>query len=203
MESKFMKNNGTKTAGLLLFVGGVQSVLGIMIAEALYPSYSISQNYVSDLSIGPSVLIFNSSVFLLGVLGLVSVYFLRSVFKSRIFSAFLALTFIGAIGDGLCTENQLILHLSFAVIAFAFGGISAIMSYKFEESPLSYGSMVLGVVTLLALALFSSGVTLGLGLGGINLGLGPGGIERIVVYPILLWIIGLGAYLIGSSSQRN
>jgi hypothetical membrane protein len=60
-----------KVAGMLFFIAATQFVLGLTIAEALYPGYSVSDNYISDLGIGPSAVIFNSSVFLLGLLILI------------------------------------------------------------------------------------------------------------------------------------
>ena len=54
-----------KVAGMLFFIAATQFVLGLTISEALYPGYSVSDNYISDLGIGPSSIIFNSSVFLL------------------------------------------------------------------------------------------------------------------------------------------
>jgi len=38
-----------KVAGMLFFVAAAQFVLGLAIAEALYPGYSVSENYISDL----------------------------------------------------------------------------------------------------------------------------------------------------------
>jgi len=39
-------------------------MVGMMMAEALYSGYSARDNYISDLGVGPSALVFNSSVFL-------------------------------------------------------------------------------------------------------------------------------------------
>jgi hypothetical protein len=44
---------------------------------------------------------------------------------------------------------------------------------------------------------------LGQGDSAFYLGLGLGGIERFVVYPLLLWMLGFGAYLIGDSSDKK
>ncbi len=186
--------DGRKMAGLLLFVGGAQFILGIIISEALYSGYSVSQNYISDLGVGPPALIYNSSLFLLGVLGLAGTYFIQRALKSRLFTVLLALVSIGAVGISIFTENYQSIHTILSLAVFALGGLSAIVSYRFEQSPLSYVSAVLGVVTLLALVL---------GALGINLGLGAGGIERVIVYPTLLWMIGFGAHLIGDSGAHS
>ncbi|MCK5593250.1 DUF998 domain-containing protein, partial [Candidatus Bathyarchaeota archaeon] len=84
-----------------MVVGGVLCVLGIIIAEALYPGYSTSVNYISDLGVGPSALIFNSSIFLLGVLAVCSAYFIQKAFNFKLFSILAAIAGIGAMGVGL------------------------------------------------------------------------------------------------------
>ena len=62
-----MNYSNGKVAGTLIFVAVTQFVLGVIVSEALYPGYSISDNYLSDLGVGSSSMIFNSSVFLMGV----------------------------------------------------------------------------------------------------------------------------------------
>jgi hypothetical membrane protein len=52
-------------SGALFFIAATQFVLCLIIAEALYPGYSVSNNYISDLGVGPSAIVFNASVFLL------------------------------------------------------------------------------------------------------------------------------------------
>jgi hypothetical membrane protein len=188
-----MVRDNKKIAGLLLFVGGAQCILGIIIAETLYPGYSTSQNYISDLGIGPSALIFNSSVFLLGIIVVAGAYFIFQALKSKAFTILVAIAGIGAIGVGVFTENILPLHAAFTVITFAFSGISAIDSYKVGKPPFSYISAVLGVMTLIALPLLVTGNDLGLGIGGM---------ERMIAYPSLIWIMGFGAYLMGNQSNK-
>jgi len=187
-----MKYGDRKVAGALLFIAGVQCVLGIIIAEAFYPGYSTSENYISDLGVGPSSLIFNSSVFLLGVLAVGSAYFIQRASNFRLFSVLAAITGIGAMGVGLFTEDAGVIHGIFSLTTFLFGGLSAILSYKLQKPPLSYLSVILGALSLLALVLFGSGV---------YLGLGKGGMERMIAYPALLWAVGFGGYLIGHSSD--
>ena len=54
------RSNG-KIAGVLLLVASVQFILGLVVAEALYSGYSVADNYISDLGVGPSSIVFNSS----------------------------------------------------------------------------------------------------------------------------------------------
>jgi hypothetical membrane protein len=189
-----MKYDDRKIAGSLLFIGAVLCVLGIIVAEALYTGYSTSENYISDLGVGPSSLIFNSSLFLLGVLTVGGAYFIQRAFDFRLFSIFAAITGIGAMGVGLFPEDAGVVHVVFSLITFLFAGLSAIMSYKLQKQPFSYFSVILGVVVLLALVLFASGTFLGLG---------KGGMERMIAYPALLWAIGFGGHLISYSSDTS
>ncbi len=188
-----MNYENRKIAGLLLFIGGIECVLGIIMAEALYSGYSTSENYISDLGVGPSSVIFNSSVFLMGMLAVGTAYFIQRAFNFRLFSTMSAVTGIGAMGVGVFTEDAGVIHGVFSLITFLFAGLSAILSYKLQKPPLSYLSIVLGALSLSALALFGS---------GIYLGLGKGGMERMIAYPELLWAVGLGSYLMGYSQDK-
>lgn len=187
-----MKHENEKIAGLLLIIGGVQCFLAITVAEALYPGYSISENWISDLGVGPSAIIFNSSIFLLGVLGVAATYFFQRAIDSRVLPVLYVIASVGAMGVGLFTEDVLVLHAIFSLITFIFAGLSAIASYKMQKTPLSYLSVVLGAFALLAIVLTFSGT---------YLGIGKGGMERMIAYPVLLWVIYFGGYLIGSSSD--
>jgi hypothetical protein len=48
-SDQLMKYAHSKVAGALIFVGSAQFIVALTVAEALYPGYSISQNYISDL----------------------------------------------------------------------------------------------------------------------------------------------------------
>ena len=189
-----MKYDDRKVAGVLLFVGSVQCLLGLVIAESLYSGYSVSENYISDLGVGTTALIFNSSVFLLGVTAVAGAYFIQRAFDSRLLFVVFTLTGVGAMGVGLFPENFGVIHSIASLITFLFGGLSAIMSYKLQKPPLSYISVLLGALSLVALALFGSST---------YLGLGKGGMERMIAYPTLLWVVGFSSYLMGYSEYTS
>lgn len=182
-----MKNTTRKVAGFLFLVGGVQGVLGIIIAEACFPGYSTSENYISDLGVGPSALVFNSSLCILGMLGIVGAYLIQQALHIRLFPLVLGIASLGVVGVGLFPENFGKIHFVFSLITFLFAGLSAILSSKLENPPLSYFSAFLGILALTALVLFGSGT---------YLGLGRGGMERMIAYPALLWVISFGSFLI-------
>jgi len=174
-----------RNAGTLLFLGGTQFILAMVIAEAVYPGYSVSGNYISDLGVGPAAGIFNFSIVLLGTAGILASYLIQRASQS-IVPALFSIAGAGAVGVGVFPETTGAIHPIVSLIAFLFGGLAAIAAYRFEKSPLNYLSVLLGALALIALALFTS---------HIYLGLGPGGMERMIAYPILLWLIGFGSQL--------
>jgi len=194
-------SNG-KVAGSLVLVAVAQFVLGVIVSEALYPGYSVADNYVSDLGVGPSALIFNSSAFLLGLLLLIGAYFLQRAFHFEMLTLMVVLTAVGAMGVGIFTEDFATIHSVMSLITFVFSGLAAIFSvlcsyvHKFPlvKMPFSALSVILGLMTLGAIGLL---------LGGVYLGLGKGGMERMIVYPVLMWGAGFGGYLIAYPEERR
>lgn len=185
-----MEYSNHKVGGVLLIIAAAQFILGVMVAEALYPGYSISKSTVSYLGIGPyliSAMVFNVSVFLLGLLVIIGTYFLQRAFNIKIFTILLTLTALGFMGIGIFNHNSGLTHFIAAVFAFFFGGLSAIYSYKLIKRPFSLINVILGLITLSASVLY---------LVEQYFGLGPGGMERLMVYPIVIWMIGFSGYLI-------
>jgi hypothetical membrane protein len=183
-----------RVAGAVLFIGAVQFLIMLIVSEALYPGYSVANNYISDLGVGSSALIFNSSVFLLGVTIVAGAYLIRRAFNSKIFVVLLILAGVGAMGVGVFPETAGSIHSVVSFITFFFGGLSAIASYRLQKSPLSSFAVLLGVMTLVALALFIS---------GIYLGLGNGGMERMIAYPALLWAVGFSGHLLAYTKETR
>jgi len=112
--------NNKRLAGALLFVGSVQCLLGSIVAESLYPDYSVSENYISDLGVGTTSLIFNSSVFIVGLLAVGGAYFIQRAFGSRILSVLFAIAGVGAMGVGLFPETAGAIHGVASLIVFLF-----------------------------------------------------------------------------------
>jgi hypothetical membrane protein len=192
-----MNYDNKRIAGLLGFVAVVQWVLAVIICEAVYSGYSVGQQYISDLGnwslAGNYAAIFNASIIFAGALGIASAYFIQQAFKNRLFTSLLMINTFCNILIGVFAEDiSMPIHGISAVIGLIFGLGVTFMSSKFVKSPLSYAPIILGGVTVLAIVLQGSGFYLGLGLGGI---------ERLEIYPYLLWVLGFDAYLIGESSN--
>jgi hypothetical membrane protein len=183
-------------AGILVFLAGMEFGFFFVLAEISYPGYSVFKNYISDLGatcsnatctfVQPSSMLFNMSITVLGLLLLAASFYLWRGFRSRTIMLFAVLSGIGAMGVGVFNESFGLIHGIFSAWTFISTGIFAVLTYRILRRPMSYFSLGAGVITLVATALYVS---------GIYLGLGPGGMERMVVYPVLLWSIGFGGYL--------
>ena len=176
-----------KVAGVFFFIAASQFILGLIVAEALYPGYSISTNYISDLGVGPSSTVFNVSIFLLGLLSIIGTYYLQRAFNLKMITILLTIAAVAAMGVGIFTENSEPMHMFASFFVFLFSGLSAISSCRLIKYPFNIIVILLGLVSVLAMILFMENIYVGLGVGGM---------ERMIVYPILIWMIGLGGFLI-------
>lgn len=190
-----------KIGGALVFLGGGQFFIFLIVAEALYPGYNISTNVISDLGATcnpncvihqPSSIIFNSSVIVLGILAFIGSCF--AFMKGyHLVAILMMIASMGAIGIGVFPETYGKLHLLVSGITFIFTGISAIVSYWISKSPMSFICVALGLITLSVFAFYVSAIFFGSG----YLGLGQGGLERVMTYAALIWVIGIGAHFMG------
>ncbi len=184
-------------------------------STALYPDYNVNFNYISDLGetcrktlgchfVQPSSTIFNAASFILGALALIGFALLLAESRKKILPYLGMISGLGAAGVGLFPEGTGKVHGGFALLAFLFGGLAAIVSFRQVKFPFNIFSIILGVASLTFLGLFLS-LTLG------NLtsatqatvsGLGIGGLERLVVYPIVLWLASFGTYLMAANIAK-
>ena len=189
----------SKIAGTLLFVGGTQFIIALIIAETIYPGYNVSHNVISDLGVWgrTSAFVFNPSVMIFGLTVMAGSYFIYREFKSRLVSVLVELAGLGSLGVGIFPENTFlvnghaVLHLTSALLAFIVGATASMSLFKITKSPFKYLTVIVGAVTFLAVVLFAA--TRGTG----YLGIGEGGMERMIAYPTILGLIAFGGYLLG------
>jgi hypothetical membrane protein len=191
--------NKIKLSGLLYFLAGAIVLMGIITAEAFYPSgYTTFKNEISDLgatrqpnsvSFEPSSTIFNTVMFLAGLMVLIASFYQHKYFKKLLFSIPVILFGFGLVGVGISPGNFTPYHGMAAMLTFLSGGFCAITSFKIVMPPFKYISILFGSVALLTwfIAVFASAFLISF--------IGSGGIERWVAYPIMLWLTGLGGYL--------
>lgn len=199
-----MEISNPAKAGTALLFGGVQFTILWMLAEVFYPNYSVANNYISDLgttcpSAGGQCYVpaawwmFNASEVIFGILIALSAYYLYRAYRYKSITAMIAVTGLALIGVGTLNESFSPWHSIFSLITFLFAGLSAIVTFRFQRPPLSYLSVLFGVISLIALLLYVPGG----GDFGNTIGIGPGGLERLIVYPVLVWSIAFGGYLVG------
>ena len=168
-----MDSKNKTLSGSILFVGSIVYLLGTVLGEKF-----------------GNMSLYNDSIVLLGIIVLISIYFIQNAFKSPIFSGLLAVAGIGTIGVGLLTYASTEYYV-FAGLGYVFFGLSAIMSYRYEKAPLSFISILLGVATLLAF---------GLWVGNVDLGSGMKVTPIVVDTLVLLWLAGFSAHIIGEKT---
>lgn len=187
-------------AGTSLFLAGAVAFMGIITAEALYPGYSTRQD-ISDLGSTippnpvvhePSSTLFNTTMMVTGLLLLVGVYFLHRAWQHRDLTIPLGVFGLAVFFVGLFPGYRMPWHGLAAMVAFISGGLTLVLSARVVSRPFAFISAALGVLSLLVLA---SAIVLDTA--SPLLVMGRGGVERWVVYPILLWILGFGGYLLG------
>ncbi|MFN8639993.1 MAG: DUF998 domain-containing protein [Dehalococcoidia bacterium] len=189
-------------AGSTLVLAGMLSVMGILTAEATYgEGYSTNLDTISHLAtrtaegdlVQPSATIFNLAMVLSGGMLLVSAYALHHAATAERVTRAVALLGAGTLGVGVFPEYYPTLHRIAAGTTFVSGGVGAILVAQVTPRPFSMISGTLGVIVLVALDLAV--------FGGNSFGrqwLGSGGIERWVAYPVMLWQVGFGGYLLGN-----
>lgn len=189
-------------AGCALLGAGFTTLMGIITAEAVYAEdYSTRTNTISDLAgrsvdgavLQPAAAIFNLAMVVSGALLLLAAYALHRGLGIDRVTRGMALLGAGTVGVGLFPEYYATLHRLSAGTTFISGGITALLVAQVTSRPFSIVSGTLGAVALVALDLVV--------FGGSTFGrqwLGSGGLERWVAYPITLWQVAFGAYLLGS-----
>jgi len=192
------ENNLYKFAGIFLIIGTIQYLLAVNISEALFPGYSLGINSLSDLGgsvpiVEPSAIIFNISNIVLGIFILAAVYLILKSGGCRLFSACLTIYGISIIFLSIFPEYTLTPHVIFALIAFISGSLALIFSYRLGINiPMTIISMVLGFIALITIL---SVFLVGVGPSNPLNYFGRGGAERLIIYPIILYLTALGGYL--------
>ncbi|MHB1830391.1 MAG: DUF998 domain-containing protein [Candidatus Micrarchaeaceae archaeon] len=172
-----------RIGGMLMLIAAVELLLFVLLAQHIYLNYSLSSNYISDLGVGSTAIIFNTSMELFGLLLVASSYFMhRAGYLYP--SIALLIAGIGGFCVGIFPETAGILHIVSAVTAFGAVAIASISFSRAFKSYLSYYSAAAGLLALSILALFALNLSTG---SSITFGFGSGGIEEILFYDEFIW----------------
>jgi hypothetical membrane protein len=189
-------------AGCFLFIAAAQYLLAILIAESIYAGYSVRQNFESDLGNwsldGNNAAVYNVSSVLLGGFMIGSAYYLQRSTRYRRLPILLAVAGASILITGVFSEDiSSIAEGFFSFIAFIAIISCAVRSHKFVKSSFAYVLVFFGAMSLVALILF----VLGQFDAVFFLGIGRGGMEGLAVYPLILWVLGYSAFLMGESAK--
>lgn len=189
--------------GVLIAIGVVQFVLAMGWVQTRYTGYSVLTNYISDLgntSTSPLHLVFNVSIILLGILAFLGILLGWGGFPRggpRVVGLFLLLVAsVAAILVGVFPENvNPSVHDIVSLLVFLPGGLALVVLSRGMRTGTHWASVqvlsvVLGAITLLSLAYYVPTQAL-------NTTYDPGLIERLIVFPILIWGFVAGIHLAG------
>jgi hypothetical membrane protein len=202
-------HRSVRHGAILWIIGVVQFLVGMVVTQIGYgSSYSLTQNYISDLgaiSCGPFGgrnvcspwhLVFNVSIVVFGILLVLGTILIRTGFPPRgtrtVGLGLLVISSLGAVGVGLSPEDyNLTIHSLSAATAFVGAGLALLvlgvaMFRDTRWDGFRTYTMISGLVSLIAFVLLLTN----------HYGpLGVGGMERLIVAPVLLWTLVAGVHL--------
>ena len=203
MDIKHSNTSSMTIAGMLFFLAAAVTFMGIITAEMFYPpGYSTGHNEISDLGATrppnsiitePSATIFDNVMRAAGIMILIGTFFVFRAYGDPISAVPMGLLGLSTLGVGIFSGNVVPMHPLFALLTFFAGGLAAICSYRIIRSPFKYAAVLLGLTTLFFLVTNEYFGTV----------LGTGGVERWIAYPVVLWLLGLGGYLMGACSESK
>lgn len=188
-------------SGLLLFLAGFIIFMGIITGEIYYPrEFNTRNSYISELAASmppetdvpqPSAIIFNTAMIVSGLMIMLAGLYVQMIFNRLLATIPLGIFGLGLVGVGVFPGYIIPWHGIFALVVFISGGIGAITSYKIVRAPLQFIFMFFGLIALFLTVFSKFAVPY----------LGAGGAERWLLYPVVFWILGLGAYLLGIKDE--
>lgn len=202
-RSEQHQSRDQRVAGLLLSLAGGAILMASITAEALYPrvftthtdtlSHLGATEPPNSVALQPSAAIFDLTMLLAGAMILAGAWLAYRALRRRAGLIPTALLGIGVLGVGIFPLTHQGPHTLFALTAFYAGGIAVILASRITTAPFRYVWMTLGAIALVA-------ITLGIFLPEWTpiARLGEGGIERWNAYPIVLWLVAFGSYLMAA-----
>lgn len=189
-------------AGYLLALAAGQFLIALMLGESMAPGYSMHDNAISDLgTIAESELLFNASLFLIGLLNFAAGYVLYKAIGDRKVLIAFALGGIGAMGAGLIPlDHPSGVHGLFALFAFVFINVEAMVAGRLAKFPLNRISLLLGILGIIFVPVM---IMVDSGSLDVTGSIGHGGVERMIAFPCLIWMLVFGGYLIASPELRG
>jgi hypothetical membrane protein len=190
-----------RIAGVLLFFLGASFLVVTMLAASIAPGYDFRGGAISDLGvIGETAALFNGLLVVIGALNVVGGYLLyRSHARAWILAVFVVAG-VGAAGAGLMPLDTGAPHALFALGAFLFFNLETLAVAAILSGPMRLLSLLAGAMGLAFVVLMVLGDAGNVGAFG---PIGHGGTERMIVYPVMSWLMALGGYLMAQGAPLD
>ena len=138
-----LRSNTIKIGGLLYVVGIFQFFVLELVAETLYPGYSVASNYISDLGATcvkppstlscvvhqPTAAIFDVTVSLMGLMLVAGACFVYYGTRRKAYLVTAAVADLAIFLIGVFPENTGAAHAIVSEFAFLFTGISLVLAW--------------------------------------------------------------------------
>jgi hypothetical membrane protein len=184
-----------RRAGVFFVALGGGFLTAVMLAAAMVPGYDFHGGAISDLGVfAQSQLLFNAALVLAGLLNIAGGYYLYRTHGERWILALFVLAGIGAAGAGIFPLDSGDLHSLFALFAFVFMNAEALAVATRLSGVMRGLALLAGVVGLVFVAIMVVGDA---GNPAVFGPVGHGGAERMIVYPVMVFLLAFGGYLLG------
>jgi hypothetical membrane protein len=190
-----------RPSGVLFFLLGVAFITLTMLAASIAPAYDFKGGAISDLGvIDQTAPLFNTLLVVMGVLNIAGGYLYYRSHRRAWLLALYVVGGIGTLGAGLFPLSTGGLHSTFALIAFLFYNLEGLGTAAVLAGPMRILGLIAGAVGLVYTVLMVIGDS---GNPAVFGPIGHGGSERMIAYPIMLWLVALGGYLMARPTERR
>jgi hypothetical membrane protein len=188
-----------RLAGAVFIALGVGFITVTMLAASIAPGYDYNGAAISDLGAIPETsALFNGLLIVIGLMNVAAGYLLYRAFGGAWRFAIFAIAGFGALGAGLVPLGSSDAHALFALGAFLFFNLEAIAAAPLFDGPMRWLAITAGAIGLVYLGIMVIGDG---GNPAIFGAIGHGGSERMIAYPVMLWMIAVGGYLLAQADQ--
>jgi hypothetical membrane protein len=182
-----------------MFALAAQFMTVVMLAASMAPSHDLTGGAISDLGVIPeSAALFNVSLVVTGLLNLVAGALLYRSHGRRWIVALFTLAAIGAAGAGIVPLDVSGAHGLFALLGFLCFNLEPLAMAPLLRGPMRAISYLAAMVGLAFVGLMIIGDA---GDPAVFGAIGHGGAERMIVYPVMLWMMAVGGYLMADTGD--
>lgn len=182
-------------AGLIFFAEAAQFMLVIVLGASIAPGYGLNASTISELGVAPeTATLFNSSLMAVGVLNIVGGALFHRTHRRVWITAVFVVAGVGALGAGVINLGvSSDIHNLAALVAFIGFGVQPAVAAMRLRGPIRLLAALASIASLAFTVVMLIGEFANESVFGV---IGRGGAERMVVYPIMLWMMAFGGYLI-------